>query len=171
MLPFRVRVDLGAIAMKGYSAFPTATASLDSHRQIVSCHIQDTSQRCLTLLQRCSQCILQPRSTGQQTKCLKIVNHHEEFTEFTTRKQQCYRWIAELLNQRLHHIYWHFRVKDLKWRDNFNVKKKAFIHILITLLAGKNSLRKTEKTTFVFFNETCQKDTFFFHKHTLYTCT
>ena len=35
MLPFRPRVDLGAIAMKGYSAFPKATALLEPNYQIV----------------------------------------------------------------------------------------------------------------------------------------
>ena len=35
VLPFRARVDLGAMAMKGCSAFPKAPASLESHYQIV----------------------------------------------------------------------------------------------------------------------------------------
>ena len=41
MLPFRARVDLGAMSMKGYSAFPKAPALLEPHNQIVWCHIQD----------------------------------------------------------------------------------------------------------------------------------
>ena len=35
MLPLRARVDLGAMAMKGYSAFPKAPALLEPHHQIV----------------------------------------------------------------------------------------------------------------------------------------
>ena len=35
MLPFWVRVDLGAMAMKGCSAFPKAPASLEPHHQII----------------------------------------------------------------------------------------------------------------------------------------
>ena len=35
VLPRRARVDLGAMAMKGYSAFPKAPASLEPHHQIV----------------------------------------------------------------------------------------------------------------------------------------
>ena len=35
VLPLRARVDLGAMAMKGYSAFPKAPALLESHHQIV----------------------------------------------------------------------------------------------------------------------------------------
>ena len=31
VLPLRVRVDLGAMAMKGYSAFPKAPALLEPH--------------------------------------------------------------------------------------------------------------------------------------------
>ena len=42
MLPFRARVNLGSIAMKGYSAFPKAPALLEPHNQIVQCHIQGT---------------------------------------------------------------------------------------------------------------------------------
>ena len=36
------RVDLGALAMKGYSAFPKALALLESQYQILLCYIQDT---------------------------------------------------------------------------------------------------------------------------------
>ena len=35
MLPLQARVDLGAMAMKGYSAFPKALALLEPHHQIV----------------------------------------------------------------------------------------------------------------------------------------
>ena len=42
MLPLRARVDQGAMAMKGYSAFPKAPALLEPHHQIVLCPNQDT---------------------------------------------------------------------------------------------------------------------------------
>ena len=45
MLPLQARVDLGAMAMKRYSAFPKAPALLEPHHQIVKCHIQDTCWR------------------------------------------------------------------------------------------------------------------------------
>ena len=64
MLPLRARVDLGAMAMKRYSAFPKAPALLEPHYQIVLCHIQDTRWASLTPLQRCSRCIQQPQPTG-----------------------------------------------------------------------------------------------------------
>ena len=35
MLPLPARVDLGVMAMKGYSAFPKAPALLELHHQIV----------------------------------------------------------------------------------------------------------------------------------------
>ena len=35
VLPLRAKVDLGAMAMKGYSTFPKARASLEPHHQIV----------------------------------------------------------------------------------------------------------------------------------------
>ena len=42
MLPLWTRVDLGVMAMKGYSTFTKAPALLEPHHQIVWCHIQDT---------------------------------------------------------------------------------------------------------------------------------
>ena len=42
VLPFRVRVNLETMAMKGYSTFPKALALLEPHHQIVKCHIQNT---------------------------------------------------------------------------------------------------------------------------------
>ena len=41
-LPFRTRVNLGAMTMKGYSAFPKAPSLLEPHHQIIYYHIQDT---------------------------------------------------------------------------------------------------------------------------------
>ena len=35
MLPLRIRVDLGAMAMKGYSVFPKTPALLEPHYDIV----------------------------------------------------------------------------------------------------------------------------------------
>ena len=39
VLPRRARVDLGVMAMKGYSVFPKAPALLGPHHQIVQCHM------------------------------------------------------------------------------------------------------------------------------------
>ena len=41
MILIRVRVNRGAMAIKGYSAFPKALALLKLHHQIVKCHIKD----------------------------------------------------------------------------------------------------------------------------------
>ena len=65
VLPFRARVDLGAMAIKGNSTFPKAAALLKPHHQIVQCHILDTRWGSLTPLQRSSRCILQPQQTRQ----------------------------------------------------------------------------------------------------------
>ena len=40
--PCWARVDLGAMAIKGCSAFPKAPALLKPYYQIVQCHIQNT---------------------------------------------------------------------------------------------------------------------------------
>ena len=42
VLPLQTRVDQGAMAIKGYSAFPKAPALLEPYNQIIECHIQDT---------------------------------------------------------------------------------------------------------------------------------
>ena len=42
VLPFRARANLGAMVMKGYSAFPKAPVLLEPHHQIVLCHNHDT---------------------------------------------------------------------------------------------------------------------------------
>ena len=49
VLPLRAKVDLGAMAMEGYSAFPTAPALLKPYPQIVKCHMQDTFKEPLPL--------------------------------------------------------------------------------------------------------------------------
>ena len=51
MLPLRARVDLGTMAMKGYSTFPKAPALLESHHQIVLNDFQNTHWGSLTPLQ------------------------------------------------------------------------------------------------------------------------
>ena len=42
VLPRLARMDMGAMAVKGYSVFPKALASPESHYQIVYSHKQDT---------------------------------------------------------------------------------------------------------------------------------
>ena len=64
VLHLRARVDLGAMAMKGYSAFPKVPALLKPHHRIVSYHLQDIHWGSITPLQRYNRCILQPQLTG-----------------------------------------------------------------------------------------------------------
>ena len=42
MIPLRARMELGAMAIKGYSSFPKALALLEPYYQVVLCHILDT---------------------------------------------------------------------------------------------------------------------------------
>ncbi len=53
--------DLGAMVIKGHSAFPKAPELMDPHHQIVYCHMQGTCWNNLTSLQKCSMYILQPQ--------------------------------------------------------------------------------------------------------------
>ena len=62
VLPLQARVDLGVMAIKGYSAFPKAPALLEPH--ILSYPGQSLGGG-LTPLQRSSWCILQTQLTGQ----------------------------------------------------------------------------------------------------------
>ena len=66
--------------MNGYSTFPKAPALLESHHQIVLCHIQNTCLRGLTPQQRCSQCILQSKSPGQDID-LNFLNEQLLYTD------------------------------------------------------------------------------------------
>ena len=79
MLPLQARVDLGAMAIKGYSAFPKAPALLAPSDCLVS--YQDTLGEGLTPLQRYSQCILQPLLTGQSFPIWKVISRVKRFEE------------------------------------------------------------------------------------------
>ena len=68
MLPLWARMDLGAMAMKGYSAFPKAPASLEPHQRLFSVISRTLVEEGLTPLQSCSQCILQLQLTKQRKK-------------------------------------------------------------------------------------------------------
>ena len=97
MLPLLARVDLGAVTMKGYSpklqhywnlanrlfsvisgrslgvgSYPSAEMQ-SVYSTVQPTGPQHTRLGSLTLLQRCSRCILQPQSTGQEW-WLDIVN-------------------------------------------------------------------------------------------------
>ena len=66
MLPLRARVDLGAMAMKGYSAFPKAPGIAGTSPS--DCLVSYPGHSLgggLTPLQRSSRCILQSQPTGQ----------------------------------------------------------------------------------------------------------
>ena len=65
LLPLLVRVDLGVIAMKGFSTFSWVTG-LERHRQMQFSVIPRTLARVMSLapLQRCSWCTLQTKITG-----------------------------------------------------------------------------------------------------------
>ena len=82
MLHIRARLALGAMAIKGYSAFPKAAVLLEPHNQIVLCHIPGTDWASLTPLQRSSRCILRPQLTGPDrvdlARELKIVEHETD---------------------------------------------------------------------------------------------
>ena len=84
VLPIRATVDRRAMAMKGYSAFPKASALPEPHHQIVKCHNRTYStssaywavwfsfisrtpfKGCLTPPRKSSWCILQLKLTGQK---------------------------------------------------------------------------------------------------------
>ena len=79
-------VDMGAITMNGFSAFPKASALLDPQHHIVYRHIQDTHSGCLSSLQRWSRCIQQPELTRPQDT---------RWGGFLTPLQRCSRCILQ----------------------------------------------------------------------------
>ena len=62
MLIFQVIVDLGSMAMEGYSSFPISSRPSDGFMSYPG-------------LQRCSRCILQPRPTGFSIYKAKNTGH------------------------------------------------------------------------------------------------
>ena len=78
------RVDLEAIAIKGYYAFFKAPAL---HPKIVKCHIRTlVGWVDLTPPQRSSWCILQPQQTGQ---CLIKFSKDNNITVYYVRSTKC----------------------------------------------------------------------------------
>ena len=67
MLPFWARVDLGAKQVKGYTVSPKLQHFESLIIILFSVISKKPVARCLTPLQRCSRCILQPKSTGLRT--------------------------------------------------------------------------------------------------------
>ena len=101
MLLHQIRLDLGAMAIKKYSAFTKTPALLEPHHLIVSClNPGHTFGWGFTPLQKYSQCILQYQPTGQKSvgldeKCPKscemlekkkrptsLMNYKEIFSSF-----------------------------------------------------------------------------------------
>ena len=91
MLLFQPSVGLRVMAMKGYSTFPKAPILLEPHHEIAQYHLQDTHWRGLTLLQRTTQCILQPQLTGKQVG--REFTEEKNFTQGKRKNEQeiCYR--------------------------------------------------------------------------------
>ena len=73
MIPLWVRVDVGAMAMKEYSAFPKAPILLESHHQIVWCHIQDTDYEGVLLLCRDAICLYN-KAPADWARCIECQN-------------------------------------------------------------------------------------------------
>ena len=82
MLPFRVRVEWGALAMKGYSSYLTIWLFSVISRTLVS----GGHNR----LQRCSRCILQPQpQTGQDGSKYSLSNSTSLYTHIISSNYRC----------------------------------------------------------------------------------
>ena len=73
VLPFRAKVDLGAMAVKGGSTFPKALESLEPHHQIVQCHIQDTRWWVLPLCRGAVSVFYSPSRLGIHERSLSLL--------------------------------------------------------------------------------------------------
>ena len=95
MLPLRAKVDLWAMTMKGYSAFPKAPALLEHHHQILLVSYLGHSLVGLTPLQRSSRCILQPKPTGQEDLPFNAFELAIKFWETLEMTMSGLRWKLE----------------------------------------------------------------------------
>ena len=75
VLLHRVRMDLGAMALKEYFAFPKVPALLEPHNQIVSCHMQDTCWGVLPLWREAVGIFYRPSRLGMQIFCWTLAFH------------------------------------------------------------------------------------------------
>ena len=125
VLPPRARMDLEAMAIKGYSAFPKAPALLETHHQIVYCHIQDTRWVGwgLTPLQRSSQCILQPQPTGQAQNELTNIYLKNKQTEYI---QNQIDKIIDSVEDRQSRVAWQTKWAERRalWKLNWKLTAK-----------------------------------------------
>ena len=79
MRPYQVRLDLGAMAINGYSAFPNAPALLKPHHQIVWCHFRDTCWGVLPLCRDTVDIFYSPSQLSCQTRseAMQKVSAHQ----------------------------------------------------------------------------------------------
>ena len=82
VLPLQVRVDLGVMTMKRYFIF-SKTPRLETHNQIVSCHIQDTHWG--KFLPLCRDAVSIFYSPSQVGSILFNINHLCVLSDLVTR--------------------------------------------------------------------------------------
>ena len=96
MLPHLARVDLGAMAIKGYSAFPKAPASLEFHHQTVQCHIQDTRwERSYPSAEVQSVYSTAPADWASPT----LIQDASKYFLWTNRKQLLWKRVSSILER------------------------------------------------------------------------
>ena len=132
MLPCQVRVDLGAMAMKGSSTFPKP-----QHHWKLTIRLSSVISRILigglTSLQRCSWCILQPQPTGQMKgEGMAIVTkgryiHQILWYDYYSRIKPlkptiCQRYMDGSF------IFW-FQWKDVRFRKSFQADSWSVLSI------------------------------------------
>ena len=104
VFPLQTRVDLRAMAIKGYSTFPKAPALLEPRHQIVYFHIQET--RWGRLRQRCNRCILQPQPTRQWVGWFEVFDIYpaSHLVRFDTGhfivEVVCMKWVSSATNSK-----------------------------------------------------------------------
>ena len=107
MLPFRARVDLGAMAMKGYSA--SSKSSSITKTSPSDCLVSYLGNWFwgggLTPLQRSSRCILHPQPTG-------MTNFRYRIGDKVTERHQRKKWTWEE-NKNVFHCYFEKKKKIL----------------------------------------------------------
>ena len=155
VLAIPVRVDLGAMEIKGYSAF-LKDPGLKRHQQTVQCHIQDTRFWSLTSLRRCSWHILQPQPTSFAS-VLWHINHYKLFNAksfYTYIKYMTSKHFVNNIFIRVWAFAFFFLLHTLIWFHLFLSKTNSSIYYLSFVCTQLNVFKYCYLTTTIQLNIT-----------------
>ena len=144
----RVRVDLGAMAMKGYSTILKPPALLKPHYQIVSCHIQDPRLRFLFLYRDvvgvscCSSWLGHISSIKKDTSIIFFCSFSDQLmrTRLILHSSQAFKKIALYHLKTVVEVEFDFQEQVLTYKIFLSSKSLAQYFLLLTSLKLSRTL-------------------------------